>query len=480
MYLNPLSLKYTPSFSLFALLLTFSVSSFADSLVRVYELAQKYDYQYQQAKSTYLADAELSNIARAKLYPSISADYVFRAQQEDSAIRQLITTPNGELTETDVALDNDINNRGWSIRLEQPLFDAPAWYGYQKSKNEMQIAEAVYEQAKQELLLRVLSSYLNVLRAQDNLALARAQERAFSQQLKQTQQRFDSGLIPINELNASQAAFDVVATETLESINSVEIALEAMSNLTGQDHHLVYLLRDDFIITGPEPNNISEWEKVASEENLEIIITKKTKDALEQNLKAAKWEHSPKVTLGLFASSIETGGRVFSNIETPFVLSPDQNIDSLGIELRLQVPLYAGGSTSANKRRAEYQYQASQQLVSGTNRKIRSEVRQLFLTVKSDMQRIKGRRLSILSAKTALDSAEAGFEIGTSNIIDILNAQNALFAAEREYSNSRYNYLENSFRLRAASGSLNSGDIYRLDAFLKPPSAQQVIQRSIR
>jgi outer membrane protein len=460
--------------------LTFSATSFADSLIRVYELAQKYDYQMQQAKSKYLADTELSTIARAKLYPTITADYQYRATTDNSAIRQLVTTSNGGLLEADVLLENDINNRGWSIRLEQPLFDAPAWYGYQQSKNENLIVAAEFEQAKQDLLLRVLNAYLNVLRAQDNIALVRAQEQAFSNQLQKTKQRFDSGLIPITELTISQAAYDVVTVDTIEAENSVEVALEALTNLTGQDHHIINLLHDNFIITRPEPDNISKWEEVAAIDNIELLISEKTSAAIKQEYKAAKWQHSPKVTLGLFASSIDTGGRSISSVETPFVISPDQNIDSLGIEVRLEIPIYSGGSTSANIRRVEYQFQGSKDLVSGTARKIRSQVRQLFLKVKSDIKQVKSRRSSILSAKNALDAVEAGFEIGTSNITEILYAQNALFNAEREYSSSRYNYIENSFRLRAVSGSLNSGDIYRLDAFLKPPSDQQIIQRSIR
>jgi len=457
-----------------------STSSFADSLVRIYELALTNDYQFQRAKSIYKADAELSNIARSKLYPSIKADYTLRSLQEDSTIRQLITPVGGTLLESDVMLDRNVNHRGWSLKLEQPIFDAPAWYGYQRGKTQVIIADAIFDKAKQDLLLRVVDAYLNVLRAQDNLAAARAQERAFSRQLEQTKQRFDSGLIPITEVTESQAAYDLVAVRTLEEENSVEITLEGMANLTGKQHLVLNLLRSDFIVTPPEPNDINEWAEAASSFNLQLLIARQTRAAAEEKQKAAKWEHSPKLTLGIFASNMNTGGTVGSSIDSPFILEPDQNIDTLGIELRLQIPLYEGGATSANSRRAGYQYQASRDLVRETRRSVNTEARQLFLKVKSDMSRIQGRRASILSAKAALDAAEAGYGIGTRNIIDVLNAQNVLFSAERDYANSRYDYIQNSFRLRATGASLSSGDIYRLDAFLKPPSSQQAIQRAVR
>ncbi len=468
------------SAALATLLLGLPATNYADSLGRVYELALKNDYQFQRAKAMYQADAELATIARAGLLPKIKADYTVRNVQEDSIIRQLITPAAGSLVETDVSLNRDVTDSGWQIKLEQPVFDAPAWYGYKQGKSEALIASTLFEKAKQDLVLRVVNSYLNVLRAQDNLAAARAQERAFAGQLQKTQQRFDTGLIPVIDVTESQSAFDLVAVRTLEEAINVEVALEELATLTGEEHQVLNLLRGDFVVRAPEPNDVDQWAQAAGSDNLQVIAARHTQAAAKDKRKAAKWEHSPTLTFGAFASSVNTSGTNDSSIVSPFILAPDQESDTFGLELRLEIPLYEGGATSANRRRAEHLYQASRNFVSETRRKATIQSRQLFLTVKSDMLRIEGRRSSILSAKAALDAAEAGYSIGTRNIVDVLNAQNTLFSAERDYANSRYDYIENSFRLRATSASLSSGDLYRLDAFLNPPSNQQATQRIVR
>ncbi|MCR9186536.1 MAG: TolC family outer membrane protein [Halieaceae bacterium] len=466
--------------ALLLLLSAMPTATHAESLGRVYELALENDYQFQRAIATYHADLELPTIARSELLPKITADYLLRSVNEDSTTRQLITTGNGGLLETDMGLERDTDDRGWIARLDQPLFDAPAWYGYQQGKSKALAAESIFANAGQELLLRVVSAYLDVLRAQDNLAAARAQERAFGQQLEQTRKRFETGLIPVTDVAESQSAFDLAVVRTIEESNQVEVALEALSNLTGETHSVINILREDFLATGPEPDNVTAWAEAAAGDNLLLLAARHTEAAAQDKRKAASWAHAPKLTLGVFAANLDTSGTLDSNIESPFVLSPDQDSDTLGLELRLEIPLYEGGATSANRRRAEHQYQASRDLVSETQRAVMTQARQLFLKVKSDLSRIEARRQAILSAKAAFDAAEAGYNIGTRNIIDVLSAQNTLFSAERDYANSRYDYIENSFRLRATGARLRPGDLYRLDAFLQPPSNQQSNQRSVR
>jgi outer membrane protein len=54
-------------------------------------------------------------------------------------------------------------------------------------------------------------------------------------------------------------------------------------------------------------------------------------------------------------------------------------------------------------------------------------------------------------------------------VVDVLNAQNTLFAAERDYANSRYDYIINMMRLKEQAGLLSPEDVYRLDSNLIPP-----------
>ena len=93
------------------------------------------------------------------------------------------------------------------------------------------------------------------------------------------------------------------------------------------------------------------------------------------------------------------------------------------------------------------------------------------MTVMSDVSRVKAQKQSIVSSQSALYATQAGYEVGTRNIVDVLNAQNTLFRSQRDYANSRYDFIINSLRLKEVAGTLSPEDIARLEGFLLPPAA---------
>ena len=66
-----------------------------------------------------------------------------------------------------------------------------------------------------------------------------------------------------------------------------------------------------------------------------------------------------------------------------------------------------------------------------------------------------------------LEATQAGFEVGTRTIVDVLNSQFALYAAITNFYNSRYAYIGNVLRLKLAAGTLQVQDLEEIDQWLK-------------
>ncbi|HHQ41937.1 MAG TPA: hypothetical protein ENK20_06570, partial [Chromatiales bacterium] len=81
--------------------------------------------------------------------------------------------------------------------------------------------------------------------------------------------------------------------------------------------------------------------------------------------------------------------------------------------------------------------------------------------------RVEALRRAVVSAETALEATEAGFEAGTRTIVDVLNAQRDLHRARRDFARARYDYLLNGLRLRRAAGILSPADIVAVSALLR-------------
>ncbi len=447
-----------------------SVSLQAASLRDIYELALENDAQLKSEEAVYLAARETEVLGRSLLLPQVNTSYSFQNGDSDStALRPVFDPANGSFTPLDVRTESDVDTDGYSISLNQAIFDLPAWFGFKSGKEITKQAEATFAANQQNLIVRVVEAYLAVLRAQDNLAASQAQERAFERQLEQTQQRFEVGLIAITDVYEAQAARDLAQVERIVDENNVSVAQERLSVLTGQRHDNLFVLKEEIDILPPEPMDRAEWVDFALANNFQLAAARYREEAARQTAKAKSMEHAPKITGGIEYSDFDTDGSREVTPEDDLTTQPISNTEDQTWQIALSMPLYSGGAISSNRRRAAQEFNAAREDRINLTRNTVTNTRSLHMTVLSDVSTVAARKQSILSTNSALDATQAGYEVGTRNVVDVLNAQNALYSAQRDYANSRYDYVLDMLRLKEQAGLLSPDDVIRLDTYLQPP-----------
>ncbi len=445
----------------------------AESLRDIYELALQNDAQLKAEQAQYLARKETENLSRAALLPQVGTSYTYTDSDADRNAQSRDFNSPG-LPVIDTQSNTDINSDGYSVSLNQALFDLPAWFSFQSGKEISKEAEATFAGNQQNLIVRVVEAYLLVLRAQDNLAASQAQERAFERQLEQSQQRFEVGLIAITDVYEAQAAFDLSRVNRIVDENNVSVAMERLSVLTGQYPGTLMVLKDDLELKLPDPMDRAAWVDFSLENNFNLQAARHQEEAARQNAMANKMEHAPKVSGGYEYSDYSTNGDLNVKPSTGFETSPDFDLEQNLWQLRVDLPLYSGGAISAKRRQTAQEYNAARENLINLTRNTVTNTRSLHMTVISDVSRVEARQKSIVSSQSALDATQAGYEVGTRNVVDVLNAQNTLFIAQRDYSNSRYDYILNMMRLKEQAGLLSPQDVFNLDSFLvaaPPPTA---------
>lgn len=469
---NTRSKPYAPPlwFNL-ALCSMLSAPTLADTLVDIYELALENDALLKSRVAQYNADIELEKLALAPLLPQARAGYTVTDSETETTSPNLFVDEGGGLNTIDVTSVRDTETDGYDVSLSQTLFDLSAWFSWRAGKETTQQARATLSAAQQDLIVRVVQSYFGVLRAQDNLRASQAQERAFERQLEQTRQRFEVGLIAITDVYEAEAARDLAQVTRIVDENNVAVAKENLSVLTGQTPGSLYVLGESFNPRPPEPADRSEWVDFALENNNQLAAARFAEEAARQNATAFKMGHAPKVTASYRYQDTETTGTIVQDRNSPFLFDPDSEQNNETWQIRLDVPLFAGGAISANRRRAAEQFNTARENRINLTRTTVTQARSLHMTVMSDVSRVMARKQSIVSSQSALDATQAGYEVGTRNIVDVLNAQNKLFGAQRDYANSRYDFVINSLRLKEVAGTLSPEDIARLEGFLLAPPA---------
>lgn len=414
----------------------------ATDLLDAYKDAVQNDPQIQQAKARYDVARESETIAFAGLLPKVN----FTAGYSMASAERI--------ADNNQKIDVDTDSLNYSVGLSQTLFSMGTWYSLDSSEKRALQAQAGYDLAQQALISRVSNAYFDVLKKQDTLEFVVAEKKAIERQLEQTKQRFNVGLTAITDVHEAQANFDSAIAQEIRANNDIEIAKEALREITGKYYNEFDGINTTrFDAAQPSPLDIQSWVKKTQQHNLELKATELTVEATKFDIKQAQAGHYPTVDL---TASLSGGSSDVTRLGQE-INGPTLNSSQIGINL--VVPLYSGGATSAAVRQAQANYVIASESMELTHRKVVRQVRSSYADVVALVSTLKALEQSVVSAESALKATQAGFEVGTRTIVDVLNSTRNLYNAKRNLSNTRYDYILATLALKQASGSLNAADV---------------------
>lgn len=435
-----------------------------NTLAGIYELALENDLRLSRARAELRAGQEARRIALAGLLPQAQAG-VGRIEGDTETKTTFVAGSFAQPYEA----DTDTTTDTLDLSLRQPVFDLSAWFTFQRGRALSEQAEAVFAVAQQDLIVRAVATYTAVLRAAANVRASRAQEQAFTAQLDQVQQRFDVGMVAITDVYEARAAYDLAVALRISDEGQLGTAREQLSLLTGRPHGDLWELNEQFPVSNPDPVAADQWVMHALSHNLDIRAAALGRDAAQRGSRAAASEHLPRVDLAFgYQDSRTDVDQLVKGVGRRPEYPNDQERTS--IALNLTVPLYSGGLISANRRQAAAVFDAQQAGYDLAVRTVTQETRALHIRVAADVATNAARAQAVTSTKSALEAAEVGYEVGTRNVVDVLNAQREHYSAVRDYENSTVDYVQDLILLKRLIGSLSPGDVYELNRWLAAPA----------
>ncbi|NVK55220.1 MAG: outer membrane channel protein TolC [Alteromonadaceae bacterium] len=453
--------------TLLSLMLGLSITTpvLADSLLDVYQQAMANDPVVNRAKAQRDAAYQAIPISRAQLLPQISGSLGYSTSTSETTREiQTGTKENPQFQIIDVEANRDSTN--WGLSLNMSLYDHSRWLGLDQAELTAEQSDATYAATVQELIVRTVTAYLDVLRAQDNLDFVQAEKRAIERQLEQTKQRFEVGLTAITDVHEAQANYDNTVAQEIVAENRIELAREALRVITGKYHDNLYVLNTErFAAAAPSPQDVTDWLEIAENSNLTLLAQRLSVDVAKMDIDIASAGHLPTLSLNGSYGSSKTKTEVpgFFENETPFQ-------DSQSIGVTLNVPIYQGGSVSAQTDRARAQFVAAGEDLELAHRQTIQSVRSSYNDVKAAISTIRALEQAVLSADSALKATEAGFDVGTRTIVDVLNSTRNLFDARANLSGARYDFIQAMITLKQAAGNLTAADIELISKGLQQDS----------
>jgi outer membrane protein len=441
-------------------------SANAASLLEIYQQALQSDPQIHEAEARRLAALEAKPQARGVLLPQVSASGGWDQTKSDG--RQF-----SPLIGSGYSFDGDSDDADWNVTLRQTVFRWDQIVNLKRADKLVTKAEAVREAAQQDLVIRVAQRYFDVLAAEDRLTSIHADRTAIARQLEQAKQRFEVGLIAITDVQESQAAYDQAVADEIGAKRQLASAREFLREITGEYVTQLSAPKEDMPLRRPEKSE-REWVDLSLSQNLSLVASRLDEELARDEISFRRNGHYP--TLDLVARtgnqrSEGSGSTTFPgsspgdpDIVEPYSSDDDRNFDS--ISLQFNIPLFAGGGTSSRVREAVYLHRASREQLQRVTRETERQSRDAYLGVLAEESRVQALKQAVASSQTALEATQAGFDVGTRTIVDVLNSQFALYAAKTNYQRSRYDYLLNALRLKQAAGTLQVQDLEQIDQWL--------------
>jgi outer membrane protein len=408
----------------------------------ILDLARANDAQYAAAVATAEAGREKLPQAWAANLPNINATYNPKRANNRSS---------------EYSGARNFNANGAALTINQALVRPANWAATAQGELQVQLAEQQLQLAAQELLLRVSRGYFDVLQAQDDLAAATAQQDAMVQQLAQTKRSLEVGTVPITDFNEAQGRHDLAVAQRIAAVNELESKKRVLERYIAQPLPALASLGSSASVDILTPDMQRQLVADAPSNALQVVVARTTTQVAEKEISRREAGHYP--TLDLVGTLRDDRNQNYGQFG-------GSNTREASIGVELTIPIYQGGMVSSRTREAIADRNRALQELSNAQRQATLDAQQAQLGVQSGSALTQALKQALISSETQLKSTQRGLQVGVRTRVDVLNAEQQLFATRKDLAAARYKTLVAALQLKAAAGTLADADLRALDALL--------------
>ncbi|MET0505057.1 MAG: TolC family outer membrane protein [Luteibacter sp.] len=433
-------------------------ASHAEDLLDAYRQARANDPTLSQVDSNRLATDETVVQSRALLLPQVNAQLGLTQSDQNGPDRD--TTTGTDLGHT--------RTRTATATITQSVLDLSRYADLKAAKSSSQSQDATYEAALQQLSTRVATAYFQVLTNDDALTFAKANEQALARQLEQAQQRFDVGLSAITDVQDAKAQHDTAVAAVITAENTLADSREALTQITGKPADNLKKLREQLPMDAPSPNDPKAWVAEAVKSNPTILASQYNVDSAEHTISSARAGHLPTIDASAGYSKSTSWTQNAGSPATDAINRVSGNgRGGTTVGVTLSVPIFSGGATQSRVRQSIYQRDAAQDSLEATRRQVVRDTLNYYRSVVAGISKVEATKAAVESSESARDATQAGFEVGTRTIVDVLIAQQNLTDSLSQYSQARHQFILDKLLLKQTAGTVDVKDLESVNSLLQ-------------
>lgn len=454
----------------FVVLLGFGSKAQIDTTARKWTLREIIDYAIAHnltvKRSTYAVETGEINFLQAKMamLPTLNAS----ASQGNNWGRNIDPTTNS-FTEARIESANISANSSLLLWNGFRLF-----YNMKQSDAELDALNQDMIKARNDVILNVITLYLNVVFNKELYAVAQFQLKSTQEQLARTKKLSDAGSVPradvLNlEAQAATNEVNVVQQENTLSLSLLQLkqALQ-LPSFTPMDVELPQVDIENEIGVVKSAEEIFE---IATMSMPEIKAAELRKKSALYSYRSAKGNFYPRLSLNASISSVYSDQRRQVDLDGPITtqtvpvgyvgnsLEPvfrdvtslptyvpsykDQFQDNRGRNLgfSLQIPIFNGFSTRSSVQRAAISKELADVTLTETKNALRQTVETSYNSAQAAIKTYQSTNKQVKAQDEAFRMAKQRYDIGAANFVDYQLAENNLFKAQSDLLRAKYDFI---------------------------------------
>ena len=421
-------------------------------LMNAYEGALASDPTFRAA--VFDAEAGRANleIGRAGLLPQLSANYY--SAKNNTHLAQPTSAGNTVITNQAYPSNNSY------FQITQALFNPQAIAQFRQGAAQANLAQARLAFNTQDLLIRVVQAYTDLLYARDQYSYVAAQKEAFKEQLKVNTKRYEKGEGTVTDTLETRASYEMSDAQLIEARDVIENSKRKLEAITGfklQSAAEVKPIRSKFRILALNPLPFAQWEEMALSLNPEILASQHNLEIATQDLKKSEAGNYPTV------SAIATWGQQNSY----YISTINQQATTSNVGVQAQWALFNGGQTTGQISQSRANLEKAQAQIDETRTRVITELRKQYDATRSSEQKIAALNRAVESAGELTKAMRKSVKGGERINLDILLADKQYATAQRDLAQAKYNYLLAYLRLKQQAGNLTSEDIQTVATYFE-------------
>jgi len=302
---------------------------------------------------------------------------------------------------------------------------------------------------KNDLILNVVTTYLQVLTNQDLVTAAKQQIDIANLTLDKSQKSFNAGNQTLADLSQAKAGLSTAELNLTTAQNQVASSILTLKQYMEMDP------ATDITIERPDISKMNDINTAfdpgvilssALSVNPDVKLAEQQQEAAEQGIKIAKGNYYPTLNLfGLVGSNYSNAPIMFSTVTNTFVSSPffsqigDNFNQAIGISLN--IPIFGKFTARTSVRKAKITYENAQLTTQIAKNNLSKIIYQAVLDVHAAEKSYQSSVQTYQANKDAFNTIQQRYNVGLVNSLDYNTSLTNYNKAETDMIEAKYTLI---------------------------------------